>query len=42
MNTTVLKINSKNMVVCNEIKCKECCTRFTCKGEKYCIRKEEF
>lgn len=40
MNTTVLKINGKNMVVCNELKCKDCCIRFTCKGEKFCKKKE--
>jgi len=32
MKTTILKINSKNMIVCDEPKCQECITRFTCKG----------
>lgn len=38
MKTTVLFINGKNMVVCDEVKCKNCILKITCKGETPCKR----
>jgi hypothetical protein len=38
MKTTILFINGKNMIVCDELKCKNCSLKITCKGETPCQR----